>query len=873
MGADSNGGSGRMGVGVEDIVRHPLPGTCVPGAVTFSPDDRLVSFLWSPEGTLKRELHVCAVSAYARGGGGDGSNGHAGAGAGAGAAEGVRRLPMGGGVSEETLGLEERLRRERTRERGLGVTSYEWATGGRLVVPLPEGVHVQDGVDGALRLAVATRPGQPVLFPQLSPDGSLLAFVRDDEVHVVSLDPDGPVDGNGEPLVVAVTAGADGGRGVTHGLAEYIAQEEMDRSRGFWWAPDGRSIAFCRVDEGGVPLFRLMHSGKECVGKGAEEDHAYPFAGARNAVVALGIAKVPVEQFRMAKGSKGALSVDFAPLVPPPPPSSASASASAAGLAPAGAGRELSVVWADLVCGRQEGPECAGNAEEEYLARVAWMPDGTLTAQVQDRMQTQLKLVRFDPRTGARGVVLVESSDVWINLHDCFRPLKLGTPAEEAVASPPAMPEAGGPPAVTGVALSAAGAATKAKAGGGFVWASERSGWRHLYLHGANGECLGALTAGEWMVDSLVGVDEARGVCYVTGTRDGPLEKHLYACALWPEGPGCEPAAPRRVTRGAGRHTVQLDHGLSLFVDTHDSVDAPPRVTVCSLEDGAVLQTVHATATEATDPRLGTLDLRPPEFGTCPTDDGAEHLHLCVYRPDPAVHGPGPYPTVVAVYGGPHVQTVSNTWSATVDMRAQLLRGHGMLVLKVDNRGSARRGLAFEGAVRHRLGCLEVDDQVAGVRWAVAQGLADPARVSIYGWSYGGYISAMALCKAGHVFRAAVAGAPVTHWDGYDAHYTERYMGLPGLNPVGYREGSVMAHVGNLADHHKLMLVHGLVDENVHFRHTARLINALNRAGRRYELLLFPDERHMPRKAEDRMFLETSICDFLTAHVKGGSLN
>ena len=137
----------------------------------------------------------------------------------------------------------------------------------------------------------------------------------------------------------------------------------------------------------------------------------------------------------------------------------------------------------------------------------------------------------------------------------------------------------------------------------------------------------------------------------------------------------------------------------------------------------------------------------------------------------------------------------------------------------------------------------------------------------IYGWSYGGYISAMALCQAGHVFRAAVAGAPVTHWDGYDAHYTERYMSLPVLNADGYREGSVMAHVGNLTDRHKLMLVHGLVDENVHFRHTARLINALNRAGRRYELLLFPDERHMPRKAEDRVFLETSICDFLTTVV------
>jgi dipeptidyl-peptidase-4 len=149
---------------------------------------------------------------------------------------------------------------------------------------------------------------------------------------------------------------------------------------------------------------------------------------------------------------------------------------------------------------------------------------------------------------------------------------------------------------------------------------------------------------------------------------------------------------------------------------------------------------------------------------------------------------------------------------------------------------------------------------VDGVKWLVQQGLADPPRVGIYGWSYGGYMAAMCLARAPETFKAAVAGAPVTASDGYDTHYTERYMSTPQANPEGYHSGSVMAHVANLSG--RLMLVHGLIDENVHFRHTARLINELIQRRKTYDLLLFPDERHMPRRLADRVFMEEQIRDF-----------
>jgi dipeptidyl-peptidase-4 len=250
--------------------------------------------------------------------------------------------------------------------------------------------------------------------------------------------------------------------------------------------------------------------------------------------------------------------------------------------------------------------------------------------------------------------------------------------------------------------------------------------------------------------------------------------------------------------------------------------------------------------------------LRPPQLATLQNRSGVS-LYAAIFRP-PEQFGPGPYPTIVQVYGGPHVQKVTNSWTLTINMRAQYLSSMGFLVFALDNRGSARRGLEFEAAILHNMGHLEVDDQVDGVRWLVSQQLADPQRVGIYGWSYGGYMAAMCLMRAPETFKVAVAGAPVSAWDGYDTHYTERYMGTPQSNPQGYWESSLLAHASGLKG--KLMLVHGLIDENVHFRHTARLINALIEARKPYDLLLFPDERHMPRSLQDRIYLEELIRDY-----------
>ena len=179
----------------------------------------------------------------------------------------------------------------------------------------------------------------------------------------------------------------------------------------------------------------------------------------------------------------------------------------------------------------------------------------------------------------------------------------------------------------------------------------------------------------------------------------------------------------------------------------------------------------------------------------------------------------------------------------------------------MDNRGTARRGLKFAGALKYKCGQIDAEDQLTGAEWLIKQGLAKDGHIGLYGWSYGGYLSAMALAKFPQVFKCAVSGAPVTSWDGYDTFYTEKYMGLPSANESGYLHSSVMHHIDNMEG--KLLLVHGMIDENVHFRHTARLVNALVAARKPYELLIFPDERHMPRGLRDRVYMEERIWDFI----------
>lgn len=734
----------------EQIAKLPRPGLQSIGNVEFSPDGTQVLYLRSSGyGSLSRQLYSTDVAT--------------------GVTSQVAVTAPGTGEEAE-LSLEEKLRRERARMMNTGVTSFKVAgkagSKGKLLVPLGGALYVREGLTEEAPMKrlfdPATLGPGPILDPQISEDGSLVCFVWSSELYCV------PADGSAPPR--PLTAGGQGA-GVTRGLADFLAQEELDRYEGFWISPKADLVAFEEVDEAHIPEFRIMHQGNAAVGDAAQEDHRYPFAGRPNPKVTLYVV------------------------------STATSPETAAGATPKARKFDLT------------GPF----GEDFYLGRLQWLPDGGLAVQVLSRDQCDYAVLRLDPASGEVRTLFSEHSDAWVNVHGVFKPIG---------------------------------------SSGKLLWASERTGFRHLYIYDpASGQALKPLTSGAWQVDEVVAVDEKAGLVYFTGTSEGKwLEKHLFCTSL--DGKG---GVPKQLTKEPGMHGIKVDGQCRHFIDVLHAVDRPAVVTLRSLDNGKKLHKIY----ENEDPLIGQLALKPPEFTTLTSTDKKVTLQGALYKPDPAVYGKGPYPTVVSCYGGPHVQFVSNSWAMTVDLRAQALRSRGFLVLKIDNRGANRRGLAFEAALKNRMGSVEVDDQVAGVQACIDRGLTDPRRVAIYGWSYGGYLSAMCLARASDVFKCAISGAPVTSWDGYDTAYTERYMGTPESNPDGYKSSSVMEHIKNMKG--DLLLVHGLIDENVHFRHTARLINALIAEQKPYQLLLFPNERHSPRSQKDRTFMEERIMSFIQA--------
>lgn len=718
----------------EDIAHLPLLGMNAPVAPRFSPDGRHLCYLYSAEGTLTRDLWVY-----------DRETGH--------------EFPLRagtGGDSDATVSREEALRRERQRQMASGVTSYAWCEqGDALLVPAGGGVYVRQGIEGGPRLVAEGG----CIDPRLSPDGRRVAFVRDGELYAVDLALEG-----GEPRRLTFDAPAaeeHGDRPLTNGLAEFVAQEEMGRSGGFWWSPDGESLAYEQVDASPVPVFLIPHPGADEVDL---EAHRYPFAGKANVRVRLGVVGADGGETR----------------------------------------------WLPL-----------SDEPDFYLARVAWTPDGTLLVQLQSRDQTRLDLVRFDIATGERTLLFQERSEPWLNLTDDLRFLRREDDPPERYQ---------------------------------ILWSAERDGRRSLFLYEPNGKPVGdgrpiaAAALGAVYIDEVRALDSERGHVYIEGWNTTPTERHLFRVAI-------ADGSVERLTAEPGTHRATLPPDFSCYTDSFSSLGNPPSLTLRRM-DGSTIARLQADAPP--DERLAVLQLQPPELLTVTARDG-ETLHGALYRPA-SVPQSGRAPVVVQVYGGPHAQTVTNEWALTANMRAHLLTQAGFCVFRLDNRGSARRGLAFEGAIAGNLGDLEVRDQVDGVRYLATLPQVDSERVGVYGWSYGGYMALMCLARAPEVFKAGVAGAPVTHWDGYDTHYTEQYMGHPAANAEGYRGSSVMTHAANIRG--ALLLVHGAIDENVHFRHSARLINALVAAGVPYDLMLFPEERHSPRREEDRVYMERHIFQF-----------
>ncbi len=613
--------------------------------------------------------------------------------------------------AEEHLGAEEKARRERQRVSVGGFTTFHLSDdGGKVLVSLSGKLYVVRREDGSVQ-ELKTSPGT-LLDPQFAPDGKSVAYANDHDVHVYDL---------AAGKETRVTTGGSERR--THGLAEFVAQEEMHRFSGFWWSPDAKAIAYEEADSDGVEVWYVadpIHPERP------PQPSFYPRPGKANVKVRLGIVAVS-------------------------------------------GGPTTWIEW--------------DRVKYPYLADVRWAKKGPLTLVVQAREQQEQVLLAADPATGRTTPLLTERDPAWLNLHhDSPRWLEDGS----------------------------------------FLWTAEGPQGPQLEWRERDGRLRRVLVPAADGYEGLADVDAKAGLVVFRASTD-PTQTHLYRLSL-------DGGKPVPLTSEPGIHAATFSKDHSVYVLQSSQSRAMPRATV-HRADGT---------------RIGELPSVAEEPPFVPRDEvlkvgAGEGYYAAVVRP----HGfdaAKRYPVILHVYGGPgHLQVTASMGSRLLD---QWLADQGFLVVSLDNRGTPGRGRDWERAVSRRFGSVPLDDQVAGLK-ALGERFPemDLARVGVYGWSFGGYLSALAALRRPDVFRAAVAGAPVVDWLDYDTHYTERYLGLPDRDAAAYKEASLLTCAADLR--RPLLLVHGTADDNVYFRHTLKLCDALFRSGKEFEVLPLSGLTHM----------------------------
>jgi dipeptidyl-peptidase-4 len=666
----------------------------------------------------------------------------------------TRRLVAADAVLDEAVELsdEEKARRERARISSLrGIVEYRWSSDGRfLIFPLGGNVFLLDLSEPSGAVRQITSDDAFDTDPRIAPDGRHVAFVRERNLWVADVD-------SNEARALT----EDGSETVSNGMAEFIAQEEMGRSTGYWWSPDSQQIAYLQVDESPIDIsLRYEISGGEIT----MIEQRYPYAGTPNVTYRLGIVDIDSGETR----------------------------------------------WIDL-----------GAESDIYIPRVAWHPDGAhLSVQRQSRDQQTLELLLIDTRDGSSRTLLTETSDTWINLHDDLHFLD-------------------------GM--------------GGFIWASERSGFKHLYLFDMNGELVRRLTDGAWAVDELVGVDEELGLIYFTGAEVSPQEKQLYRQSLVTN----SPETVSRISTRSGWHEIRMDRAARVYIDRYSNTNQPPQLSLHSA-DGERLAWLVENRIAGDHPYAPFLDShQATEFGHLIGPE-EQKLYYSMIRPAD-FDASRRYPVFFYVYGGPTSRLALNRWGRR-DLINQYMAQQGYVVFSIDNRGIERQGKAFQDAAYLKLGQIEIVDQMVGVDFLKSQSFVDPDRIGIFGWSYGGYMALMAAAQHPGEFAASVSVAPVTDWALYDTHYTERYLSTPQAAPEAYEKGNVLTYAEQISD--PLLLIHGMADDNVLFTHSTMLMQTLQDAAIPFELMTYPGEKHGITGSGQRVHVYRAITDFFHRHLK-----
>lgn len=713
---------------IERIWGDPALSGPAPRALRFAPDGRSVTFL------LPKEENANVLDLWSsdlRGG--------------------ASKLLVDGaklGGDSAIMSEEEKARRERRRIFDSGVIEYSWdGAGTAILTPVGGDLYLTRYASG--QTTRLTQSEGDEIDAKLSPRGNFASYTRGQNLYLAQTK-------NGQEIAIT----KDGAGTLSYGVAEFIAQEELDRFTGTFWSPDEAHLAYARVEERGVPLITRADIGAD--GRTNTILQRYPATGDPNAIVDL---------FVLDVATKASVGVDL------------------------------------------------GANPDYYVARVNWAKDGkALYVQRLARDQKRLDILKVDPATGASAILFSETDADWINLNHDFTPL----------------------------------------ADGGFLWTSERSGFSHIYRYGGDGRLVRQITRGAWPVRAIEGVDEKRGLVYFTASPDDPLQQHVIAVSYK------APGNWRRITTQEGFWNAEFNADASAFVGSFSDPVTPPQTALYDA-NGQRLRWIEENKVQPGHAWADFAARYPaPEFAAI-TSSKQQKLFTRVLKPvgfDPAKR----YPAILFVYGGPHRQVVEKSWNS-VSMVMRLMQERGYVVFSIDNRGTPNRGRDFERAIAGELGRLEVQEQLEGIAWLKQQSFVDPARVGVWGWSYGGFMTLALSLRAPDAFAAAASFAPVTDWRLYDTGYTERYMGNPKGNPKGYGDSDLTKEAAALRT--PLLLVHGLADDNVIFANSAAMMAALQSAGKPFETMVYPGQKHGIASKASRLHWTRTLLDFFDGKLQG----
>jgi dipeptidyl-peptidase-4 len=619
---------------------------------------------------------------------------------------------------EEKLSPEEKAARERMRVSAAGFTSFQLTDDGALILLSLSGRLYT--VERETKKVRELPTGKGFLTdPKFSPDGKKVSYVRDHDIYVIDLDTlkETPVTTGGTALI-------------EHGVAEFVAQEEMSRFTGYWWAPDSERIAYQETDHKGVEVW---HVADPIHPDATPQPFYYPRPGKNNAQVKLGVTSI-----------KG--------------------------------GKTTWIAW--------------DTDKYPYLATVRWQKKTPLTLTVQSRDQRELALLEADLKSGKTTTLLTEKSSTWINLR------------QEV---PRWLPS-----------------------GDSFLWVSEKDDAPRLELRTAKGKLRRVLINADAGYQSLISIDKAGNEIIFSASKN-TTESQIYRYEIANPFAEAEP-----ITKEPGLHGAAFSRDHEVYVVSSRTMKAMPKTLVYRKGDkGAKL--VGELPSVAENPK------RPPVVDLVEVTDKGRTFHAAVILPQD-YDTKKKYPVIVDVYGGPHhihVQATQTRW-----LLDQWYADQGFIVVAIDGRGTPGRGSEWEGAIYKKFGSVPLDDQVAGLKELGKKfPMMDLNRVGIDGWSFGGYMSALAVMRRPDVFHAGVAGAPVCDWEDYDTHYTERYLGIPPKDAAAYKEGNLLTYAQDLK--RPLMILHGTADDNVYFRHSLKLVDALFKNGKDFEMVPLSGLTHM----------------------------